>query len=46
MRKYSLQVHLDSPLIAWVRLEAKRRGCSLGEVVRDAIRKLMEQPTK
>ena len=36
-RKYSLQVHIDPPLMAVLRAEAARRGVSLGEVVREAL---------
>jgi len=42
MRKYALQVHIDPPLIAWLREQAARRGCSLGEIVRLAIRALRD----
>ena len=38
-----LEIHLDTPLLAWLRLEAKRRDVSLAEVVRTALRKLMEE---
>jgi hypothetical protein len=46
MRKQPLQVHLDPPLLAWLRLEAKRRGISLGELVRLALQKLMDEPVE
>jgi len=44
MRKQPIQVHIDPPLLAWLRLEAKRRGLSIGEVIRIAVRKLMDEP--
>jgi len=43
MRKQPLEIHLDPPLLAWLRLEAKRLGVSLGEVVRLALRKMMDE---
>jgi hypothetical protein len=46
MRKQPLQVHIDPALLAWLRLEAKRRGLSLGEVIRIAVRKLMDESTE
>lgn len=39
-----LEIHLDPPLLAWLRLEAKRRDVSLAEVIRVALRELMEKP--
>lgn len=45
MRKQELKVHIDPPLMAWLRLEAKRRGVSLGDVIREALRKLMDKPS-
>lgn len=44
MKKHTMQVHIDRPLIAWVRGEAARRGVSQGEVIREAIRRLMDEP--
>ena len=41
MRKHSMQIHLDAPLIEWLRTEAVRRSISIGEVVREAIRRTM-----
>jgi len=43
MRKQPLEIHLDPPLLAWLRLEAKRLGVSLGEVVRMALHDLMDK---
>ncbi len=43
MRKYPLQIHLDKPLMKWLRAEAKKRKVSLGEVVRIAIEQLMSK---
>jgi len=37
MRRQELKVHLDSELRDWVRQEAKRRHCSLSQVIRDLI---------
>jgi len=36
-----LDIHLDPPLLAWLRLEAKRLDVSLSEVVRRLVRKEM-----
>ena len=44
MKKQPLQVHLDPALLVWLRLEAKHRGISIGEVIRLAVRKLMDTP--
>jgi len=38
-----LEIHLPPALLAWLRLEAKRRDLPLAEVVRIALHKLMEQ---
>lgn len=42
MKKIPIQIHLDAPLVQWLRIEAARRGISLGEMVRIAIRRMME----
>ena len=42
-RKRRLEVHLDAPLLAWLRLQAKRRNVTLASIVREAIRKLMDE---
>ena len=36
-----LDIHLDPPLLAWLRLEAKRLDCSMSEVIRRLVRKEM-----
>lgn len=36
-----LEIHLDPPLLAWLRLEAKRLDVSISEVVRRLVRKEM-----
>jgi len=36
-----LDIHLDPPLLAWLRLEARRLDVSMGEVVRRLLRKEM-----
>ncbi len=43
MRKQEFKIHLDAPLIKWLRAEAKRRKVSIGEVVRIAIQQLMSK---
>lgn len=40
-RVQRLEVHLDPPLLAWLRLEAKRLDCSISEVLRRLVRKEM-----
>lgn len=39
-----LLVHLDPPLLAWLRLEAKRRDVSMSELVRRMIREKLDDP--
>ena len=39
IRVKRLDIHLDPPLLAWLRLEAKRLDVSMGEVIRRLIRK-------
>lgn len=34
-----LDIHLDPPLLVWLRLEAKRLDVSMGEVIRRLLRK-------
>uniref|UniRef100_A0A6H1Z9R9 Putative ribbon-helix-helix protein repressor n=1 Tax=viral metagenome TaxID=1070528 RepID=A0A6H1Z9R9_9ZZZZ len=41
MKVQRLEIHLDPPLLAWLRLEAKRLDVSMGEVVRRMLRKEM-----
>ena len=41
-RVQRLDIHLPPSLLAWLRLEAKRQDVSLSEVVRVALRKLMD----
>jgi hypothetical protein len=36
-----LDIHLDPPLLTWLRLEAKRLDVSISEVVRRLVRKEM-----
>jgi hypothetical protein len=36
-----LEIHLDPPLLAWLRLEAKRLDVSMSEVLRRLVRKEM-----
>ena len=38
-RVQRLEIHLDPPLLAWLRLEAKRLDCSMSEVLRRLLRK-------
>ena len=40
-RVQRLEIHLDQPLLAWLRLEAKRLDCSMSEVLRRLVRKEM-----
>lgn len=44
MRKSRLEIHLDPMVMAWLREEAARRGCSLGEIIRRALQRAMEKP--
>lgn len=39
-----LEIQLPPSLLAWLRLEAKRRDVSLAEVIRVALYKLVDQP--
>lgn len=39
-----LLVHLDPPLLAWLRLEAKRSDVSMSETVRRMIREKLNAP--
>ena len=39
-----LEIHLLPTMLSWLRLEAQRRDVPLTEVVRIALRKLMERP--
>ena len=39
-----LEIQLHPSTLAWLRLEAERRDVSLAEVIRIAIRKLMDDP--
>jgi hypothetical protein len=43
MRKQELKIHLDPPLMEWLRAEARRRGVSLGELIRIALRRLKSE---
>lgn len=36
-----LEIHLDPPLLAWLRLEAKRLDVSISEVLRRLVRREM-----
>jgi len=36
-----LDIHLDPPLLAWLRLEAKRLDVSMSEIIRRLLRKEM-----
>lgn len=40
-RVQGIKVHLDPPLLAWLRLEAKRLDVSISEVLRRLVRKEM-----
>jgi len=42
-RKQRLEIHLDAPLLKWLRAEARNRGVSLGELIRSALRNMMER---
>jgi hypothetical protein len=35
--KHAARVYLDAQLMEWLRVEAKRRCCSISQVVRDLI---------
>ena len=37
VRKKALKVYLSEGLLEWLRREAQRRRCSMGQVVRDLI---------
>ena len=37
MKKHRMRVQVDQAILAWVRAEAARRGCSESQVVRDAL---------
>lgn len=41
-RVQGIKVHLDPPLLAWLRLEAKRLDVSISEVLRRLVRKEMD----
>lgn len=43
MKKQSINFNLDPDLVAWIRQEAKRRRCSLSQVIRDLLVKEMAQ---
>jgi len=38
-----LDIYLDPPLFAWLRLEAKRLDVSMGEVIRRIVRREIEK---
>jgi len=38
-----LDIHLDPPLLAWLRLEANRLDVSMSEVIRRMLRKVMDE---
>lgn len=42
-RKQRLEIHLDAPLLKWLRAEAKKQGVSLGELIRSALKAMMER---
>lgn len=42
-RVQRLDIHLDPPLLTWLRLEAKRLDVSMSEVVRQLIRRATAQ---
>ena len=44
MKKISFSVTLDKDLLDWIRKEAKRRHCSISQVVRDMIVLTMGKP--
>jgi len=37
MRKRETKIHFDLPLWQWLKAEAERRHCSIGQVVRDLV---------
>ena len=37
MRKHGTRIHFDLPLWTWLKQEAERRHCSIGQVVRDLV---------
>jgi hypothetical protein len=37
VKKHRMRVQVDQAILAWVRAEAARRGCSESQVVRDAL---------
>ena len=37
MKKHATRIHFDFPLWQWLKTEALRRHCSIGQVVRDLV---------
>jgi len=46
VRVVPLTIQFDPSLLAWLRLEAKRRDDSIAAVVREAVRELMDKPAQ
>jgi len=46
MNKIGTKLYLDKELIIWIKAEAKKQHCSMAQVVRTAIVKLMEERSK
>ena len=44
MKRTSFKATLDKDLLDWIRREAKRRHCSISQVVRDSIVLAMGKP--
>ena len=43
MKKISTNIHLDADLSEWLHQEAKRRHCSISQVIRDWIVQAMKE---
>ena len=43
-QKDRLEIHLDPPVLQWLRSEATRLGVSVGEMIRQAIAEFIEKP--
>ena len=45
-KKHSTNLHFDSALFEWLKQEAERRHCSIGQVVRDLVVAEIERRSK
>jgi len=43
MKKVSTRVYLDPDLIEWLKAEAKRKHCSMAQVIRTALVEMMDR---